>query len=97
MIFFLFFPILQSRKRNESLPIREDFFHWATLERGKDGEIIVSISLADTRGADIVLTLQAKEDDRVELRIPEGDGWTHYPFEKSERQPGARINIYRLR
>lgn len=72
----------------------ETFYNWAALEREECSWLKVLISLADPRGADIIIYLRENEQGEVELYIPEGGGLTYFPFKRAEMRGNTRVNIY---
>jgi len=82
-----------SGQTEESLK-EETFYNWVALEREEDGWLKVLISLADPRGADLIIYLQKNEQGEIELYIPEGRGFTYFPFKRAEMRGETRVNIY---
>jgi len=82
-----------SGQTQESLK-QETFYNWAALEREEHGCLKVLISLADPRGADLIIYLRKNEQGDVELYIPEGSGFTYFPFKRAEMRGDTRVNIY---
>lgn len=85
-----------SGQTEESLK-NQTSYNWAALEREEHGWLKVLISLADPRGADLIIYLRKNEQGEVELYIPEGSGFTYFPFKRAEMRGNNRVNIYDAR
>lgn len=70
-----------SGQTEESLK-QESFYNWAALEREENGWLKVLVSLADPRGADLIIYLRKNEQGEVELYIPEGSGFYLLPLQQ---------------
>ena len=82
-----------SGQTEESLK-NQTFYNLAALERNDHGWLKLLISLADPRGADLIIYLRKNEQGEVELYIPEGSGFTYFPFKRAEIRGNTRVNIY---